>query len=235
MTADGFTPHRLFFCAVVKSCVETVAKQLLSGYDDSMPELSLSKSVLLTDYGLCINRYRLSTPGIYVCFHVPAILDDETRIVPGLVAQVNHGRLKQCDATEEGFLGPPNFVFDVFGPDEIEEYESRKASFERFGVTEYVVLIADEHQTCYWNRLEETDSSKKFVSVAPDEDGVIKSKALPGLWFSTNAAKERDWWTLVDLVERGITRLGHHEFMETIFHKEGRKEEWGDWLPFESG
>ena len=115
-----------------------------------MPELSLSKSVLLTDYGLCINRYRLSTPGIYVCFHVPVVLDGETRIVPGLVAQVNHGRLKQCDATEEGFLGPPNFVFDVFAPDEIDEYESRKAAFERFGVTEYVVLIADEHQTCHW-------------------------------------------------------------------------------------
>jgi len=196
-----------------------------------MPELSLSKSVLLTDYGLCVNRYRLSTPGIYVCYHVPVILDEQTRIVPGLVAQVNHGRLKQCDATEEGFKGPPNFVFDVFDANEIAEYESRKEAFERFGVVEYVALIADEHQTCHWNRLEEN----RFVTASPDDQGIIKSKALPGLWFSTNHAKDRDWWTLSDLVERGITRLGHHEFMETIFHKDGRKEEWGDWMPFEAG
>ena len=159
------------------------------------------------------------------------MLDPETRIVPGIVAQVNHGRLKQCDATEEGFKGPPNFVFDVFGSDELEQYESRKTSFERFGVTEYVVLIADEHQTCNWNRLD----GKKFVAVDPDENGIIKSMALPGLWFSTNHAEKKDCWTLVDLVERGITRLGHHEFMETIWHKEGRKEEWGDWMPFDAG
>ena len=203
-------------------------------YIVSMPELSLSKSVLLTDFGLCVNRYRISTPGIYVCFHVPVILDKETRFVPGLVAQVNHGRFKQCDATEEGFKGPPNFVLDVFGPDELDEYESRRSSFERFGVVEYVALIADEHTTCHWNRLDDSDG-KKFVSVEPDDNGVIKSKALPGLWFSTNHAKDRDWWTLIDLVDRGITRLGHHEFMETIFHKDGRKEEWGDWMPFDAG
>jgi len=214
--------------------VRNVSKQTAFSYDVLMPELSLSKSVLLTDYGLCVNRYRIATPGIYVCFHVPVILD-EIQIVPGLVAQVNHGRLKQCDATEEGFVGPPNFVLDVFGAGELEEYESRKASFERFGVTEYVVLIADKHQTCHWNRIGENDGDKKFASVEPDENGIIKSKALPGLWFSTNHAKERQQWTLVDLVERGITRLGHHELMETIFHKDGRKEEWGDWMPFDAG
>ena len=196
-----------------------------------MPELSLSKSVLLTDYGLCVNRYRLFTPGIYVCFHVPVILDDNTRIVPGLVAQVNHGRLKQCEATEDGFIGPPNFIFDVFDADELDEYESRKSSFEKHGVSEYVVLIAGENQTCHWNR----HNGSKFESIAPDENGIIKSKALPGLWFSTNSAKDRDWWTLIDLVERGVTRVGHHELMETIFHKDGRKEEWGDWIPFDAG
>ena len=159
------------------------------------------------------------------------ILDDNTRIVPGLVAQVNHGRLKQCEATEDGFIGPPNFIFDVFDADELDEYESRKSSFEKHGVSEYVVLIADENQTCHWNR----HNGSKFESVSPDENGIIKSKALPGLWFSTNSAKDRDWWTLIDFVERGVTRVGHHELMETIFHKDGRKEEWGDWIPFDAG
>ena len=196
-----------------------------------MPELSISKSVLLTDYALCINKYRLSTPGIYVCIHVPVELEDGTRIVPGLVAMVNHGRLKQCEPAESCFKGPPNFVFDVFDKDELDEYQSRRASFEKYGVTEYVAVIADEHWTCHWNRYD----GEKFEEVSPNEEGVIKSKALPGLWFSTKYAANRDWWALVDSIEQGVTRLGHHEFMETIFHKEGRKEEWGDWLPFDAG
>ena len=48
-----------------------------------MPELTLNKSVALTDLSTAVNRYRHFTPGIYVCLHVPVILADATRIVPG--------------------------------------------------------------------------------------------------------------------------------------------------------
>ena len=195
-----------------------------------MPELSLTKSVLLTDLTLCINQYRLSTPGIYVCVHVPVILDD-ARFVPGLIAQVNHGRLKQCDATEDGFVGPPNLLLDVFAANELGEFETRKAAFDKAGVIEYVAVIADDDIRCHWLRHNGTD----FEEIAPDENGVIKSKALPGLWFSTFHLKRRDWWALGDVIGRGMTRLGHHEFMETIWHKNGRDPNRGDWLPFESG
>ena len=195
-----------------------------------MPELTLTKSVLLTDLTLCINRYRLSTPGIYVCVHVPVILDD-TRFVPGLVAQVNHGRLKQCEATEAGFVGPPNFVLDVFDESELDKLATHKAAFSKAGVIEYVAVLATEEVRCHWFRHNGND----FDEIAPEGDGIIKSKALPGLWFSTYHLNKRDWWALGDSISRGITRLGHHEFMETIWHKDGRDPEWGDWLPFESG
>ena len=196
-----------------------------------MCELSLTKSVLLTDLTLCVNRYRLFTPGIYVCVCIPVSLDDETRFIAGLVAQVNHGRLKQCEATEKGFIGPPNFVLDVFESNEMDEYEKRKAAYGRSGVIEYVAVIADDEVRCEWNRHNGTD----FEAVAPDENGVIKSKAMPGLWFSTDHLAKRDWWAMGDMIERGISRLGHHEFMETIWHKEGRKKDSADWFPFDAG
>lgn len=196
-----------------------------------MLELSLNKSVLLTDLALCVNRYRLFTPGIYVCICIPVSLDDNTRFVAGLVAQVNHGRLKQCEATEGGFVGPPNFVLDVFESNELDEYDERKAAYGRFGVTEYVAVIDDGELRCEWNRHNGTD----FEAISPDEAGVIKSKALPGLWFSPQHLANRDWWAMGVLIERGISRLGHHEFMETIWHKDGRKNDRGDWLPFEAG
>ena len=54
-----------------------------------MPELSTGKSALLTDLAMCVSHYRLFTPGIYVCVHVPVLLDANTRIVPGLISMVN--------------------------------------------------------------------------------------------------------------------------------------------------
>ncbi|MCB9925523.1 MAG: Uma2 family endonuclease [Planctomycetaceae bacterium] len=195
-----------------------------------MLELTTAKSVLLTDLALCVNHYRLFTPGIYVCLHVTVVLDENTRIVPGLISMVNHGRLKQCEPVERGFEGPPNFVLDVFDTDEMAEYEARRSTFERFGVTEYVVVENAEPLRLHWNR----HDGSRFVDTAADRNGVIKSQALPGLWFPVEAVARRDWWSILSGIEYGVTRRGHHEFQETIWHKNGRSSQ-DDPIPFDAG
>ncbi|MDA1054259.1 MAG: Uma2 family endonuclease [Planctomycetota bacterium] len=195
-----------------------------------MPELTTAKSVLLTDLALCVNRYRLFTPGIYVCLHVPVVLDANTRIVPGLIAMVNHGILKQCEPVTLGFEGPPNFVLDVFDSNEMAEYESRRIAFERFGVTEYVAVENSECPQLHWNR----HDGSCFEEAIPDRNGVIKSKALPGLWIPVRALAARDWWSILSAIERGVTRQGHHEFQESIWHKDGRSM-YDNSIPFEAG
>jgi len=46
---------------------------------------------------------------------------------------------------------------------------------------------------------------------------LIGSTALPGLWMRTSALKRRDWWTIMGNITRGVSRDGHHDFMETIW------------------
>lgn len=195
-----------------------------------MPELTTEKSVLLTDLVLCVNRYRLLTPGIYVCLHVPVSLDATTRVVPGLVAMVNHGRLKQCEPVEFGFEGPPNFVLDVFESDEMDEYEARKKVFEKFGVTEYVAVELADELRLHWNR----HNGHSFEDAVPNRQGLIKSQALPGLWVPVQALANRDWWSILSAIERGVTRLGHHEFQDSIWHKSDQFTTDRP-IPFEAG
>jgi hypothetical protein len=195
-----------------------------------MPELTIGQSALLTDLVLCVNRYRLFTTGMYVCVHVPVLLDAETRVVPGLVAMINGGRLKQCVPSAHGFQGPPNFVLDVFNRGERPEYERRRGLFERFGVTEYVVVEDTPSPTLHWNR----EDGGRFQEVEPDADGLIKSKALPGLWIPTRALAARDWWTVLAAIERGVSRRGHHEYVETVWHMKGRPS-GQEPIPFEAG
>jgi hypothetical protein len=54
-------------------------------------------------------------------------LDDGTRFCPGIVVQVNHGPLKQCEPHQDCFKGPPNFVLDVFPDVELIERAVQKA------------------------------------------------------------------------------------------------------------
>ncbi|MFO0734163.1 MAG: Uma2 family endonuclease [Nitrospiraceae bacterium] len=180
-----------------------------------LPDIGLSESVLLTDIAMCVNYYRLFSPGLYCCAHAPLQLDAETFLRPGLIVMVNHGELKQCDPGPDYdcFHGPPNFVLDVFPGNDLQDYEQRRVAFERAGVLEYVAVKDAEPVSWIWNR--RVDG--KFAEIASADDEYIFSAALPGLWIPTSAFKQRDWWAIMGAIARGVSRIGHHDFMETIW------------------
>jgi hypothetical protein len=180
-----------------------------------LPEIGLSESALLTDLAMCVNYYRLFSPGLYCCVHAPLQLDEQIFLRPGIIVMVNHGALKQCDPGPDYdcFHGPPNFVLDVFPGNDLQDYEARRAAFERAGVLEYVAVRHTEPVSWIWNR--RVDG--KFTEITTPDDESIMSTALPGLWIPACALKQRDWWAVMGAIARGVSRVGHHEFMETIW------------------
>ena len=180
-----------------------------------VPEVGVSESALLTDIAMCINYYRLFSPGLYCCVHAPLQLDVETRLRPGIIVMVNHGELKQCDPglDYDCFQGPPNFVLDVFPGDNLNGYQDRRFAFERAKVLEYVAVSDSDPVSWIWNRL----VGEKFTEIETVDNEYIMSTALPGLWIPTGAFKQRDWWSIMGAIARGVTRIGHHDFMETIW------------------
>lgn len=176
-------------------------------------ELDIAQSNNLTDMSMCINHYRMSTPGMHVCVHVPVQINPQARVIPGLIAQVGNGRFKQCEPVHyDYFTGPPNFVFDVFRVEQRHDYESRRSLFEQNGVIEYAAWFSSE-KLPIWNRLVEGE----YQTIQEDEDGLIKSTALPGLWIPVKALADRDWWSVMAKISHGITRRGHRDFMATIW------------------
>ena len=179
------------------------------------PELDVGRSALLTDIALCINYYRLFSPGLYVCVLAPVQLDGETQLTPGVLAMVNYGKHKQCSVDPEGdfFVGGPNFVVDIYPAEDWQDYETRKAAFERTGVIEYVAMQDTDPLVYRWNRL----SDGKFALIEEDDPGFIRSAALPGLWIPTAALRARNWWTIMGSIAQGVSRRPHHELMDSIW------------------
>jgi hypothetical protein len=178
-------------------------------------ELDVGQSALLTDIAMCVNYYRLSTPGMYCCVHAPLQLDENTRLTPGILAMVNHGRHKQCDPgpTYDCFKGPPNFVLDVFPGNDLLDYESRRETFENANVIEYVAVRDTDPVGWIWNRLIDGN----FSVIEADDNELIKSISCPGLWIPPSALKRRDWWSVMGSIAQGVTRVEHHMFMDTIW------------------
>ena len=167
-----------------------------------MAELGVHQSALLTDLALCINRYRLFSPGWYVCVMAKVQLSAEEWEVPGLVAMVNYGRKKQCEVRDEVFQGPPNFVLDVFDSPDDKDFLRRRDRFCKSGVHEYFVALNTEPVTLLWYRLE----GANYRLVEPDDDGILRSQALPNLWLPLKAVQDRDWWAVLGCIERGVSR-----------------------------
>jgi hypothetical protein len=172
---------------------------------------------------MCINYYRLFSPGLYCCVHATVQLDDGTRFCPGIIVQVNHGPLKLCDPdpSYNYFNGPPNFVLDVFPEGDLLEYEHRRECFERAKVIEYVAVRLMEPLEWIWNRLVDG----KFSEIKTADNEFIMSAALPGLWIPSYALKHRNWWAVMGAIARGVSRVGHHEFMDTIWKAGNRTQE----------
>jgi hypothetical protein len=184
-------------------------------------ELDVGTSALLTDIAMCINYYRLFSPGLYCCVHATVQLEDGTRFCPGIIMQVNHGPLKQCEPWDDFFKGPPNFVLDVFPGDDLLDYEHRRECYERAGVIEYVALRWPDQIDWIWNRL----IDGKFSEIKTAENELIMSTALPGLWIPSYALKNANWWAIMAAIARGVSRVGHHQFMDTICGKKRTEEE----------
>ena len=83
---------------------------------------------------------------------------------------------------------------------------------EKSGVLEYVAWF-NSSELPIWNRL----INGKFKKIKEDENGLIKSEALPGMWIPTKPLKNRDWWVVMATISHGITRRGHRDFMATIW------------------
>ena len=167
-----------------------------------MAELGVHQSALLTDLALCVNRYRLFSPGWYVCVLAKVQLSPEEWEVPGIVAMLNYGRKKQCEVRDEVFQGAPNFVLDVFDSKEDEDFLRRHDRFCKHGVQEYVVALNGEPVTLLWHRLDMAG----YRLVEPDDDGIMRSSALPNFWLPLKSVQDRDWWTVLGCIERGVSR-----------------------------
>lgn len=167
-----------------------------------MNAIGVHQSALLTDLALCVNRYRLFSPGWYVCVLAKVQLSPEEWEIPGLVAMVNYGSKKQCEVRDEVFHGAPNFVLDVFDAADDEDFLRRRDRFGKRGVQEYVVAFDDDPVALLWHRWEPAG----YQLVEPDDDGIFRSRALPNFWLPLSAVQNRDWWTALGCIERGVSR-----------------------------
>ena len=90
----------------------------------------------------------------------------------------------------------------VFNGEDDADFVRRRERFSQHGVREYVVAIDRAPVTLLWHRLD----AGSYRLLEPDDDGIIRSHAVPNLWIPLKALQDRDWWGVIGCIDRGVSR-----------------------------
>ena len=159
-----------------------------------------------------VGTYTAHTPGLVAGDNESIVLDEDNEFQPDLFIGIDSIRGGQLTDTEKGPLaGVPEFIVEIAASSASYDLHSKFDVYLRSGVQEYLVLLAYEREMRFF-RLEEGE----FRSVQPNEDGVLRSRVLPGLWFRSDWFWEGRMSELLQLVQEGLASREHQEFAANL-------------------
>jgi len=128
------------------------------------------------DVLLWLGTYRLASPGVRVSDNATVLLDVGNEVQPDAVVWRDG---QGARLTDDGYIeGTPSLIVEVAASSASYDLHDKKEAYRRSGVPEYVVWRT-LNGAIDWFRLD--PATGEYVTVQPDERGVIESVTFPGL------------------------------------------------------
>ncbi len=109
-------------------------------------------------------------------------------------------RAKDDADVADTVTGPPGLVVEVSDSTRRTDLGPKRHDYEGEGVPEYLVVDLQRRQVRWFVR----DEDDLFVDLAADADGLLKSRAFPGLWLDAAALFAEDLAALEAAVVAGV-------------------------------
>jgi Uma2 family endonuclease len=152
--------------------------------------------------------YARRTPGTTVLDNATAILGWKSEVQPDAQLRLepeSGGRTR----IERGFVtGPPELVVEVAHSTRYVDLGPKLDEYERAGVREYVVRTIQPAEVL-WHAVVDG----RLREVAPDADGLLRSRGFPGLWLDPKAFLSGDLDALLATLDLGLASEEHAAFV----------------------
>ena len=159
--------------------------------------------------GAWLAVYESETPSVE-CFDNSTVrLDLDNEPQPDLVlikspAKGGHAQVSADDYIE----GAPELAVEIVGSSKAYDLHQKKGAYRRNGICEYLAWITGEQRIVWWELRE-----GEYQEMAPDAQGVLKSRVFPGLWLDTKALLKGDMKTVLATLRRGLQSAEHAAFL----------------------
>jgi Uma2 family endonuclease len=159
--------------------------------------------------------YEASTPGVKMGDNPTVRLDLDNEPQPDAVLLVDEAVGGQSRLSEDGYIeGAPELVAEVAASSAANDLHDKKRVYRRNGVKEYIVWQVLD-QKLDWFVLQEGE----YISIEPDEGGIIRSQVFPGLWLAVSALLAGDMARVLAVVQEGLNSPNHAAFVKQLGEK----------------
>lgn len=160
-----------------------------------------------------LNVYQANTPGVEGALGATVVLGPESEPEPDAVLLISpeYGgktRLKRIK-NKDYIHGPPELIVEVAHSTVAIDLHGKLEDYRQAGVHEYCVICLDDRQVRWFELGGQGE-------IALPVDGVLHSRAFPGLWIDTQAIWSNDSRRLLKTCEKGIGSKEHAAFVALL-------------------
>jgi Uma2 family endonuclease len=162
-----------------------------------------------------LGTFCAATPGVDLADNATVRLDMDNEVQPDALLRLEPARGGRSWINPDDYVeGAPELIVEIASSSAAYDLYDKKRVYRRNGVQEYVVWqIYDERLD--WFQLQEG----KYVSLAPDADGVVRSRVFPGLCLKVTALLEGDLGLVLTELQKGLATAEHAAFVERLSAK----------------
>jgi Uma2 family endonuclease len=156
--------------------------------------------------------YQSVTPGLQGSDNATVRLDFLNEPQPDVISRLAPEVGGRSQIGVDGYLeGPPEFVVEIAASSASYDMHQKKNVYARHGIPEYLVLLPLE-QDVVWFALR----NGLYERLVPDQNGILRSEVLPGLWLQPQAIWANDLATLLAVLQQGLASAEHAAFVARL-------------------
>lgn len=159
-----------------------------------------------------LSAYWTGTPGVDPQIEPTVRLDEENEPQPDALLRLEPAVGGNSSITEDDYIeGAPELIVEIAASSASYDLNDKLNAYQRNGVQEYIVWQIYENKLDWFILAE-----GRYVSLVPDEQGILRSQVFPGLWLSVEALRQRNVVQVVAVVQQGLQTAEHQEFVQGL-------------------
>ena len=159
-----------------------------------------------------LGAYSAATPGVYGDDNSTLRLDLLNEPQPDAALSIDPDLGGGASVDDEGYLiGSPELVLEIAASTSSYDMNQKKAVYARHGIQEYLVVLPLAQRIAWFTLVEGV-----YVELDADEQDILRSQVLPGLWLQPSGIWTNDIAAILTVLQDGLVSSDHDAFVKQL-------------------